>query len=52
MSAQLTPREIIKRVIHFQDPPRVGLYFGRFGVDDTVDVFDYFTGEGYGQELN
>lgn len=41
MTTDLTPREIIKRVIHFQDPPRVGLYFGRFGIDDTVDVFDF-----------
>lgn len=41
MTTDLIPREIIKRVIHFQDPPRVGLYFGRFGVDDTVDVFDF-----------
>ncbi|HEY3398912.1 MAG TPA: uroporphyrinogen decarboxylase family protein [Armatimonadota bacterium] len=41
MASDLTSREIIKRVIHFQDPPRVGLYFSRFGVDDTVDVFDF-----------
>lgn len=37
----MTSREIIRRVIHFQDPPRVGMYFARFGLDDTVDVFDF-----------
>ena len=41
MSTSLTPREIVKRTIHFQDPPRQALYFGRFGADDTVDVFDF-----------
>ncbi|MBU4211275.1 MAG: hypothetical protein L6437_04720 [Kiritimatiellae bacterium] len=38
----MSPREVIKRCIHFQDPPRVGLYFGRFGWDDTVDVYDFY----------
>jgi hypothetical protein len=31
----MTPREVLKRCIHFQSPPRVGLYFSRFGWDDT-----------------
>ncbi|MBU4211477.1 MAG: hypothetical protein KKD33_02720 [Verrucomicrobia bacterium] len=30
----MTPREIIKRCIHFQDPPRVGMYFSRFATDE------------------
>jgi uroporphyrinogen decarboxylase len=38
----MTPREVIQRTIHFADPPQFGFYFGRFGVDDTVDVFDFF----------
>ncbi|MHB9025802.1 MAG: uroporphyrinogen decarboxylase family protein [Armatimonadota bacterium] len=38
----MTPREVIQRTIHFADPPRFGMYFGRFGMDDTVDVFDFF----------
>ncbi|MHB9133834.1 MAG: uroporphyrinogen decarboxylase family protein [Armatimonadota bacterium] len=46
----MTPREIVQRVIHFQDPPRVGLYFGRFGLDDTVDVFDFFMKDEHGTD--
>jgi uroporphyrinogen-III decarboxylase len=45
---EMTPREIVKRCIHFQDPPRVGLYFGRFQCDDTVDVFDFFMKDEHG----
>ena len=37
----MTSREIIQRVVHFEDPPRVGMYFGQFGIDDTVDIFDF-----------
>lgn len=40
--ARISSREIIKRCIHFQYPPRVGLYFPRFGCDDTVNVFDFY----------
>jgi uroporphyrinogen-III decarboxylase len=46
----MTPREIIKRCIHFQDPPRVGMYFSRFGTDDTVDVFDFFIKDEHGTD--
>jgi hypothetical protein len=41
----MTPREIIKRCIHFQDPPQTGMCFGRFGWDDTVNVFEFFITE-------
>jgi len=44
----MTPREIIKRSIHFQDPPRVGMYFSRFGWNDTVDVFDFYIRDPHG----
>ena len=46
----MTPREIIKRCIHFQDPLRVGMYFGRFGWDDTVDVFEFFIKDEHGTD--
>lgn len=46
----MSPREVIKRCIHFQDPPRVGFYFGRFGWDDTVDVFDFFVKDEHGTD--
>jgi uroporphyrinogen-III decarboxylase len=42
MTDEITPREILKKVIHFDNPPRYGMYFGKFGMDDTVDVFDFF----------
>ncbi|MDD5706395.1 MAG: uroporphyrinogen decarboxylase family protein [Kiritimatiellae bacterium] len=44
----MTSREIIKRCIHFQDPPRVGMYFSRFGHDDTIDVFDFYLRDEHG----
>jgi hypothetical protein len=47
----LTPREIVRRVIHFQSPPRVGLYFSRFGQNDTVDVYDFFQKDAAGFDL-
>ncbi len=46
----MTPREIVKRCIHFQNPPRVGMYFNRFGWDDTVDVFDFFIKDEHGTD--
>lgn len=41
-SDSMSPREVVKRCIHFQDPPRVPMYFSRFGVNDTVDIFDFY----------
>ena len=40
----MNSREIIKRCVHFDQPPRVGLYFGIFGEEwnDTVNVFEFF----------
>lgn len=42
MSVQMTSREIIKRCVHFDSPPRLGLRFERFGIDDTVNVCEFF----------
>jgi hypothetical protein len=44
----MTPRENMQRSIHFQEPERMPMYFGRFGVDDTVDVFDFFVKDANG----
>jgi uroporphyrinogen decarboxylase len=38
----MTAREIIRRCVHFQKPPRVGRFCGRFGQNDIVNVFDFF----------
>ena len=49
-TAPMSSREVIQRCIHFQDPPRVGLYFGRFGCDDTVDVYDFYVKDEHGTD--
>jgi uroporphyrinogen decarboxylase len=46
----MTPREIVRRCVRFQDPPRPGMYFSRFGWDDTVDVFDFFIKDEHGTD--
>ena len=46
----VSPREVIQRTIHFQDPPRYGFYFSRFKCDDTVDVFDFFMKNEHGTD--
>ena len=40
--SEVTSREIIRRCVHFEGPPRFGLYYSAFGRNDTVDVFDFF----------
>lgn len=50
MTTAMTSREIMKRAIHFNDPPRVGMYFGRFGWDDTVDAFEWFIKDEHGTD--
>jgi uroporphyrinogen-III decarboxylase len=46
----MTPRELMKRCIHFQSPARAGLVFDRFGVNDTVNVFDFFLKDEHGTD--
>jgi len=38
----MTPREIVRRSVHFQTPERKAYYCSRFGMNDTVNVFDFF----------
>lgn len=48
--ADLSGREIIKRCVHFKDPPRFGLRFDRFGIDDTVVAFEFFIKDEIGRD--
>ena len=43
----MTPREILQRCVHFQNPPRYG-YYNWPGLTDTVDVFDFFIKDAQG----
>lgn len=38
----MTPREIVRRTVHFQNPPRHAYLCPRFGFNDIVNVFDFF----------
>lgn len=44
----MTPREIVRRCVHFQSPERRAYYCSRFGLNDTVNVFDFFRKDGNG----
>lgn len=43
MAQDVTSREVIRRCVRFEDPPRFGLYFNAFGRNDTACVLDFFT---------
>ena len=38
----MTPREIVRRTVHFQKPERRAYFCPRFGFNDVVNVFDFF----------
>lgn len=46
----MTSREIIRRCVHFENPPRVGFYMGGPEIDDTVIVFDFFMKDEHGRD--
>jgi hypothetical protein len=35
-------REIVRRCVHFQNPERIAYFCSRFGLNDIVNVFDFF----------
>jgi hypothetical protein len=47
----MTAREIIRRCVHFQKPPRVGRFCGRFGQNDIVNVFEFFQKDANGFDV-